>query len=204
MILKDFTSAEALIERIKFGPFPIDLEFVNLAAGGDAFSDMGTTLVTPKDALELAQKTDDSGNLAQKPTYSIQTLRKTSSACGIQSRRADVLEIVYDANYRTIDGRKVPYDSSSLRGTGQPYQMVLGSGDMIVGVDQGLYDMCPGEVRLLEIPPSLAYGNRALERFRIPPDYVGLEWRVALISVDGTIRKDNNDSTREEREGRAF
>jgi len=205
MILKDFTTAEALIERIRSGPFPIDLEFVNLAAGGDAFSDMGTTLVTPRDALELAQKTDDrGGGLVQRPQYSIQTLRKSSSTCAIQSRRADVLEIVYDANYRTIDDRKVLYDSSSLRGTGQPYQMVLGSGDMIAGVDQGLYDMCPGEVRLLQIPPTLAYGNRALQNFKIPPDYVGLEWRVALMSIDGTIRKDSNDSTREEREARVF
>jgi len=204
MILKDYTSAETLIERIRSGPFPVELEFVNLAAGGDAFSDMGTTLVTPKDALELAQKIGDSSGVVEGPKYSIETLRKSSSTCAIQSRRADVLEIVYDASYKTIDDRKIVYDSSSSRGTGQPYQMVLGSGDMIAGVDQGLYDMCPGEVRRLEIPRLLGYGNRALQSFRIPPDYVSLEWRIQLISIGGMIREKSNDLTREEREGRAL
>jgi len=204
MILKDYTSAETLVERIRSGPFPVDLEFVNLAAGGDAFSDMGTTIVTPKDALELAQNIGDRSGVVEGPKYSIDTLRKSSSTCAIQSRRADVLEIVYDASYKTIDDRKIVYDSSSSRGTGQPYQMVLGSGDMIAGVDQGLYDMCPGEVRRLEIPRLLGYGNRALQSFRIPPDYVSLEWRIQLISIGGMIREKNNDLTREEREGRAL
>ena len=36
----------------------------------------------------------------------------------------------------------VVYDSSAQRGTGLPYQMVLGSGDMLPGVDQGLSMTC--------------------------------------------------------------
>mmetsp|Transcript_17996 Transcript_17996/g.31558 ORF Transcript_17996/g.31558 Transcript_17996/m.31558 type:complete len:98 (-) Transcript_17996:144-437(-) len=96
------------------------------------------------------------------------------------------------------------YDASAFRGTGLPYQMVLGSGDMIPGVDQGLYDMCPGEERLLEIPPVLGYGNQGTRAFRIPPDHVALEWKVQLVSIDTTIREDNNDMTRQEREARAL
>jgi len=110
------------------------------------------------------------------------------------------LELEYEAKYVRSDGRKTLYDASSFRGTGQPYQMVLGSGDMIPGVDQGLQEMCPGEVRRLEIPPPLAYGPRARENFKIPIDYRGLEWTVELVSIDGTIRSDNNNLTRQERE----
>jgi hypothetical protein len=205
MILKGYPSALALVERIQYGPFPLDLEFINLAAGGDAISDLGTTIVTPKDALELAQSTESSSPAEGKgPQYSITTLSKPSDTCAIQSRRLDVLEINYQAAYiSSIPGRKVVYDSSSFRGTGQPYQMVLGSGDMIPGVDQGLYDMCPGEVRRLEIPPQLGHGPRSRQTFRIPPDYVGLEWTVELATIDATIRQDNNVQTRDDREGRA-
>jgi hypothetical protein len=204
MILKDFPTAQAFSQRLTSGPFPLEIEFIDLAAGGDAISDLGTPLVTSKDALELAQKTDQSSeNQKQRGGgYSITTLQRPQSKCAMQSRRGDVLEINYEAAYESIDGLTVSYDASSFRGTGQPYQMVMGSGDMIPGVDQGLYDMCPGEVRRLKIPPPLAYGPRARDAFRIPPDYVGLEWRVELVSIDGTIRQDNNDQTREDREGR--
>lgn len=216
MILKGYSSAEQLINRIRAGPFPIDLEFVNLAAGGDAFSDFGTTIVTPKDALELAQKTEDppgrndvtepskqrSGR--RKGEYAITKLRQPKSKCAIQSRRGDLLEIDYEAAYEALDGRKVTYDASAFRGTGLPYQMILGSGDMIPGVDQGLYDMCPGEVRLLNIPPVLGHGNLSTQVFGIPPDYVGLEWKIQLVSIDTTVREDNNEMTREDREARAL
>jgi hypothetical protein len=216
MILKGYSSAEQLVNRIRAGPFPIELEFVNLAAGGDAFSDFGTTIVTPKDALELAQKTENTFGRKDMPDapllqsgrrkreYAITRLREPKSKCAIQSRRGDLLEIDYEAAYEAIDGRKVTYDASAFRGTGLPYQMVLGSGDMIPGVDQGLYDMCPGEIRLLNIPPVLGHGNLSTQVFGIPPDYVALEWKIQLVSIDTTIREDSNEMTRADREARAL
>jgi hypothetical protein len=210
MILKDFTSGEQLIQAIRQGPYPLELKFINLAAGGDAFSDVGTTLVTPQDALDLAQQTEDRlesmSDLQQRQRqYSITTLRRPDpSKCAIESRRGDVLEIRYDAAYIGNDGKKVVYDASAFRGTGLPYQLVLGNGDMIPGVDQGLYDMCPGEERLLDIPPILGYSSQGTRVFRIPPDYKSLEWRVQLVSIDTTVREKNNNVPRQEREGRAF
>ena len=218
MILKEYSSAADVFQKIQSGPYPIELEFINLAAGGDAFDDTGTTMVTPQDALTLAQQTEDPSSAKQStaavstpptsPFYSITTISRPSpESCLIQSRRLDVLEIEYEAAYiqaTTAPLRnKVVYDSNAFRGTGTPYQMVLGSGDMIPGVDQGLYDMCPGEQRILQIPPVLGYGKRAAAAFRIPPDYLGLEWKVTLVSIDSTIRQDNNIQTRQEREGRA-
>jgi hypothetical protein len=202
MILQEYASADALIERLARGPFPVELEFLNLAAGGDAISDLGTSIVTPQDALTLAQRTEQDPPISQY-TYSKTIIQSPRGLCKIQSRRGDVLELIYEAKYTTSDGRVVRYDASSFRGTGQPYQMVLGSGDMIPGVDQALYDMCPGEARKVQIPPQLAYGPRARDAFKIPIDYRGLEWNIELVSIEGTIRSDNNDQTRQEREGRA-
>lgn len=206
MILNGYDSSLQVIQRIRNGPYPIDLEFINLAAGGDAFDDLGGSMVTPRDALSLAQQTEDSSyGPAPKISYSITSLSQPSgSSCAIQSRRGDVLEILYEAFYVDADNSKKLYDSSDFRGTGRPYQSVLGSGDMIPGVDQGLYDMCPGEVRRLQIPPILAYAKRARDSFRIPVSYQALEWKVELVSIDSTIRQDNNNVSRDEREGRAL
>jgi FKBP-type peptidyl-prolyl cis-trans isomerase len=214
LILLEFESAADAVQRVQSGPWPVELTFYNLAAGGDAFSDLGKPMVTAQDALTLAQQTDDAPTTASSaatatsaPVFSITTLQKADpKTCAIQSRRGDVLEINYEATYKlpiaSGGTRDVVYDASYYRGTGQPYQMVLGSGDMLIGVDQGLYDMCPGDVRLLQIPPRLAY-PRGNKLFRIPPD-TPLQWKVELISIDGTVRKDNNVQTREEREGRAL
>jgi len=207
-------TAKELAQILRSGPFPLEVDFVNLAAGGDAISDMGTSIVTPKDALELAQRTENSSSntsnsLQQQKGggFSITTLQETQQMCAIRSRRNDVLEIEYEASYVTGDengwSKKVIYDASAFRGTGnRPYQMVLGSGDMIPGVDQGLYDMCPGEKRLLTIPPVLGHGPNSRKLYRIPDNYKNLEWEVGLVTIDSTIREDNNDVSREDRESR--
>lgn len=236
MVLEGYTSAKELVDRIRSGPYPLQLTFRNLAAGGDAFDDLGTTIVTPKDALELAQRTEDSpdttsgGSSTSTTTFetsprkgiSITTLRRPdgspSQPCAMKSRRGDLVELNYEASYlvrrkndntNDVDGdkktiKKVVYDASAFRGTGRPFQLVLGTGDVIPGVDQGLYDMCPGESRRLEIPALLGYGSQGARVFRIPPDYVGLEWTVELVSIEGMVREDNNNLSRQEREDRAL
>jgi FK506-binding protein 2 len=208
-------SSKQLVEKLQYGPYPIELNFFNLAAGGDAISDLGSSIVTPKDALELAQSTDDDDNNVNKQTTAQQqqqqqyiitttTQRQSQQSCAMQSRRNDVLEINYEAAYVDKTGeRKVIYDASAFRGTGnRPYQMVLGSGDMIPGVDQGLYDMCPGEERILNIPPILGHGPKSRKLYLIPSDYMKLEWKIKLVSIDANIREDNNIVSRDERESR--
>jgi len=201
MILPDFETAASVQKLLQTGPYPIRLTFRSLSAGGDAISDVGTPLVTASDALQLAQKTSgttSTSTIAGVP-FEITQLRSSNSNdnCGIRSRRNDVLEIIYTARYGTEDGPV--YDSSQQRGTGQPYQMVLGSGDMIPGVDQGLYDMCPGDVRRLQIPPALGYGPRARQLYHIP-DQTPVYWRVELVSVNAVRAVDA--ISRNELEGR--
>ena len=202
VIVLDYDNAKAVTERIRNGPYPIDLKFYNLAAGGDAFGDMGKPLVTAQDALDMAKSTSSSVETlssvkASDQEYVIRVLKQPPASCQIQSRRGDVLEINYEARYGKADGPI--YDSSFQRGTGQPYQFVLGSGDMIPGVDRGMYEMCPGEQRLLEIPPSLGYGPRASNLYGIPSPS-RLYWAVELVSMNSV--REGDDRNRDELEGR--
>ena len=176
--------------------------------------------MTPKEALTLAQQLEEPPRRPQQLPQQQQQQQTTTRAatefkiiptsppqatasCAIQSRRNDVLEIDYVASYVDATGRKVVYDASAFRSnTTTGYRMVLGSGDMIAGVDLGLYDMCPGDARTLLIPPQLGHGKRSLPVYRIPPDYQHLEWTITLVSIDETIREETNTISREDRESR--
>ncbi|KAG9464085.1 hypothetical protein GDO78_020529, partial [Eleutherodactylus coqui] len=46
---------------------------------------------------------------------------------------------------------------------GKTYNIVLGSGHVIIGMDMGLRDMCVGEKRTIVIPPHLGYGEAGVE-----------------------------------------
>jgi len=199
-VVVDYTSAQELIKRIQNGPFPLTLKFYNLAAGGDAIGDFGKPLVTAQDALNLAKSSSNSDetNSKKQQEYVIRVLKEPPATCNLKSRRGDVLEIVYEAHFGSMQGPV--YDSSAQRGTGQPYQFVLGSGDMIPGVDNCLIQACPGEVRQLEIPPALGYGPRASKSYGIPSQS-SLYWTIQVISVNSVRVGDARD--REELEGRA-
>lgn len=47
----------------------------------------------------------------------------------------------------------------SRHSLGKTYNIVLGSGQVVVGMDMGLQDMCVGERRTVVIPPHLGYGE---------------------------------------------
>lgn len=200
MVLVGYSSAAEVVQRVRSGPYPISLTFRNLAAAGDAIADDEKPLLTAQDALQLArrQSGEINANVIPGPAFAVTVLRPADGTCEMRSRRNDVLEINYEARVTNPDNGVV-YDASASRGTGRPYQMVLGSGDMLPGVDQGLYEMCPGEVREIVIPPQLSYGPRGNKLFRIPPDST-LLWKVELVSVNDVRKGDTR--TRSEIEGR--
>jgi FK506-binding protein 2 len=193
LVLKGYPNSLAVLDRIRQGPYPIQLEFYNLDASK---GELGEGL-TAEDALNVAQQqasqprsADHQSSVEDNNSY-VRRLVQAAPDCRIRSRRDDVLEINYTARIGSLQG--VIYDASEFRGTGRPYQMVLGSGDMIAGVDQGLVNMCPGEMRQIEIPPSLAYGAKGNKLFRIPPN-ARLIWEIELVSVNSMRQQQKDDS----------
>jgi FKBP-type peptidyl-prolyl cis-trans isomerase len=72
------------------------------------------------------------------------------------------------------------FDSSLDRG--QPFQFVLGAGQVIQGWDQGVLGMKVGEKRKLIIPAALGYGNAGAGGV-IPPNAV-LIFEVELLKIN--------------------
>lgn len=153
-------------------------------------NDMGSTSIV-FDAMDEIPPIEEAIMYGSKTTI-IKQREVADEKCRVASAFGDLMEIDYVA--KKLDPPAMVYDASVFRGTGQPFKFVLGSGVMIPGVDQGLYDMCPGEVRLLKVPPKLAVG------LLDPPAKAPLEWRVELVSIEGIIRQENNgELTREDR-----
>ena len=48
------------------------------------------------------------------------------------------------------------------------FAAMLGSGEVLKGLELGLYDMCIGERRVLRVPPALAFGDRGSRAFGVP------------------------------------
>ena len=72
------------------------------------------------------------------------------------------------------------FDSSRERG--EPFSFTLGAGQVIEGWEQGVLGMQIGEVRILNIPPHLGYGDRGAGG-SIPPN-ARLIFEVELLSLD--------------------
>jgi len=199
MILLDYVGIEDVLKRISDGPYPIEFRLFNLALGGDAVGDLGRSIVSPDDALDLAERVSSQsagqiGTANKSEGLMINTLKEARGECRMKSRRGDTMQIRYDARIRDKDG--AIYDSSEFRGTGQPYAYVLGNSDVLKGVDLGTYDMCPGEIRGLRIPPELGYPNGSKLFKQIPPNSY-LFWTVELVELN-FVNEKNNDKPRDE------
>jgi peptidylprolyl isomerase len=79
------------------------------------------------------------------------------------------------------------FDSSSVKG--QPFEFVLGIGNVIKGWDEGLRDMKPGERRQLVIPANLAYGERQMGK--IPPGAT-LVFNIEALAVESAAAANPN------------
>lgn len=107
----------------------------------------------------------------EKPTTLQIGVKFKPEVCEETSQPGDKLSMHYTGTL--WDGTK--FDSSLDRG--QPFEFTLGTGQVIAGWDRGLRNMCIGEKRKLQIPPSDGYGERGAGGV-IPPN--------AHLVFDGT------------------
>lgn len=85
---------------------------------------------------------------------------------------------VHYTGWLKSNGKK--FDSSLDRG--EPFDFVIGQGQVIKGWDQGVKGMKTGEKRQLVIPPALGYGAGGTPDGTIPPNAT-LVFEVELVRV---------------------
>jgi FKBP-type peptidyl-prolyl cis-trans isomerase len=94
---------------------------------------------------------------------------------GAMAKAGDRVSVHYVGTL--TDGTK--FDSS--RDRNQPFQFVLGQGQVIKGWDEGVAGMKVGEKRKLTIPPAMAYGAQGRPP-KIPPNST-LVFEVELLAI---------------------
>lgn len=99
-----------------------------------------------------------------------------TKTCERKSTPGDELKMHYRGR---LAATGVEFDSSFKRNT--PFKFVFGAGQVIRGWDEGLLDMCPGDKRVLTIPPSFGYGSRGVGGV-IPGDAT-LIFDVELVDI---------------------
>jgi FKBP-type peptidyl-prolyl cis-trans isomerase len=102
-------------------------------------------------------------------------IEKLQSGEGPQPKTGDIVSVHYTG--WLTNGNK--FDSSVDRN--EPFEFVLGRGQVIKGWDQGVATMRVGDKVRLTIPPELGYGSRGAGRV-IPPDST-LIFEVELLDI---------------------
>lgn len=120
--------------------------------------DLPTTSANTDKQTHLATNTNTMGDATEQ--LKVEVIKEGTGAGAAKGQSISV-----DYTGKLSDG--TVFDSSIPRG--QPFTLVLGSGQVIAGWEMGLLGMKVGEQRRLTIPPALAYGKNGIGGV-IPPN----------------------------------
>ncbi len=124
------------------------------------------------------------GGCAESPTapsnFSAYTQTDLVVGTGGDAVNGKLLNVHYTGwfySQQATDHKGVQFETST---TGDPFNFLLGAGEVIEGWDRGVLGMRVGGTRRLVIPPSLAYGST---RSGIIPPNATLVFEIQLIEI---------------------
>ncbi|XP_030645083.1 peptidyl-prolyl cis-trans isomerase FKBP9 [Chanos chanos] len=110
------------------------------------------------------------------PSDTVQITSVKPELCSPNAKRGDYVKYHYNASL--MDGT---YLDSTLS-YGKTYNVVLGAGQIVPGMEEGMIGMCVGEKRRLVVPPHLAYGERGVDG-EVPSSAV-LVFEIELMELE--------------------
>jgi len=139
----------------------------------------GMSIAQTAPAAKTAAKPATSGptKVTGEPTKTASSLEYWDIKVGTGAVAQSGQHVKVDYTGWLTNGKK--FDSSV--GTGKPFDLMLGAGQVIKGWDEGIVGMKVGGKRQLRIPPELAYGVKGYPGV-IPPSAT-LIFDVQLIDV---------------------
>ncbi|GMH91308.1 hypothetical protein TL16_g12021 [Triparma laevis f. inornata] len=152
---------------------------------------------------DLKEEENVSTNISPKSDTSeagdlrVMQLRRPLTVDATIAGFGDLVEIAYKAYYlpKNVEdvekgGGRVPFDSSSVRNDDTTIQFVLGKqpfGQFPPAFNVGIENMRIGEVRGVEVPSVLGYGEEGLKKFGVPSG-VRLYFEIELKAVNALYK----------------
>jgi len=160
-------------------------------------SGFNDSLVTLKENETVTTNISPSSPSSPAQDLKITQLKKPLTPTATIAGAGDLVEVAYRGYYlpRGITdpsegSGRVPFDSSSARNDDSTIQFVLGKqpfGQFPPSFNVGIANMRVGEVRGVEVPPVLGYGEQGFKKFGVPGS-VFLYFEIELKAVNALYK----------------